>query len=453
MAAEGGASTDGINSAADRKTKLKVKGAAHGLHYEILDDPNIVAESDWEDEAAEYSSGRLCRQYVKMYHIDKLWPWESHARHTTDFSCKPLTCKNKHFVHRAKEVWRAMFGGKSMSKGYINYSLASMVYAELQLHKKVDWSTFQTKKKNPLLLQINQKDIPDSWPQETEPLQETTILQNPTTLTTVASVSTGPLIQLDSSESSPKVINISAGDPSSLRKDTMEEEVARANVTIEHYVHNGALDSLGYAAPNPDLPTLQSPVCSPITQEHPSETNVQQYDNVQTEPPVFTSEFVMKYPHLSSLDLESFKILTAMPHIPQLEGLLDVSMKWKVAGERSFPSEQQTEQNEAESSNPPKPAYKLAEFPNAALALSTSANWISELAPKVGAFTDELASLSPVLLNGALSFLNFTDQILPILTSAIHCEESHVELTKELENREQELISLKDELHREKAIN
>jgi len=142
----------------------------------------------------------------------------------------------------------------------------------------------------------------------------------------MASAGTGTLIQLDSSESASKVINISVGGPSSLRKDTIEEEVARANVTIEHYVHSGALDSLEYAAPNPDLPTLESLVCSPITQEHPSETNVQQHDNVLIEPPVFTSEFVTKYPHLSNLDLESFKILAAMPHIPQLEGLLDVSM-------------------------------------------------------------------------------------------------------------------------------
>jgi len=43
---------------------------------------------------------------------------------------------------------------------------------------------------------------------------------------------------------------------SSLRKDTIEEQVARANTTIGTSVYNGALDSMGYVAPNLDFPTL-----------------------------------------------------------------------------------------------------------------------------------------------------------------------------------------------------
>ncbi|MHC5731268.1 MAG: hypothetical protein ACYTXY_45695, partial [Nostoc sp.] len=49
MAAEGGADTVGINSTIDRKKRIKVKGTVHRLHYEILNDPNIIAESGWEN--------------------------------------------------------------------------------------------------------------------------------------------------------------------------------------------------------------------------------------------------------------------------------------------------------------------------------------------------------------------------------------------------------------------
>ena len=54
-----------------------------------------------------------------------------------------------------------MFGNRPKSKGYFNYILLSMVYSEVVLERKVDWTTFQTTAEFPLRIGRNQKHIPD----------------------------------------------------------------------------------------------------------------------------------------------------------------------------------------------------------------------------------------------------------------------------------------------------
>ena len=54
---------------------------------------------------------------------------------------------------------------KGMNKGYINYTLASMVYAEVVLRRKVDWSTYP----RGALYGKKQKDIPSKLCIETQP--------------------------------------------------------------------------------------------------------------------------------------------------------------------------------------------------------------------------------------------------------------------------------------------
>jgi len=72
MASEIATKSERMTSGSISYKKSYKKGDTHGLHYEILDDPNIKAESNWEKEDAEYWSSKMCKQYVKMYHIDKL---------------------------------------------------------------------------------------------------------------------------------------------------------------------------------------------------------------------------------------------------------------------------------------------------------------------------------------------------------------------------------------------
>jgi hypothetical protein len=103
---------------------------------------------------------------VKMCHIDKLWPKEYHAVHTKGFACRPYTHKDDHFIHRAEEVWQALFGNRERNKGLLNYGLVAMVYAELKLEHKVDWSTYPTTTPFPLCIGKTTKDIPDMYTPE-----------------------------------------------------------------------------------------------------------------------------------------------------------------------------------------------------------------------------------------------------------------------------------------------
>ena len=143
------------------KRRIKKKGARHSLGWEILDNENIKAEDGWEAQRENYWTSKICKKYVKMYHIGKLWPRDCHESHTKAFACKPWMCKNDHFLHRAEEVWQALFGNRPKSKGYFNYILLSMVYSEVVLERKVDWTTFQTTAEFPLRIGRNQKHIPD----------------------------------------------------------------------------------------------------------------------------------------------------------------------------------------------------------------------------------------------------------------------------------------------------
>ena len=96
-----------------------------------------------------------------MYHIGKYWPTDQLVVNTKFFTWKPWLCKEDHFLLRAEEVWRAMFGARFKLKGVFNYSVVAMVYVELKLERNVDWYTFPTTSQSPFLLGVGQPDIPD----------------------------------------------------------------------------------------------------------------------------------------------------------------------------------------------------------------------------------------------------------------------------------------------------
>jgi hypothetical protein len=85
-----------------------------------------------------------------MHHIDKLFPeavWKYNHRVS---SVKLGENKSKHFAHCALEVWSALYSDKSFgpnNKNIISYSMATMVYAEIELKRKVDWQTLFTRNK------------------------------------------------------------------------------------------------------------------------------------------------------------------------------------------------------------------------------------------------------------------------------------------------------------------
>jgi hypothetical protein len=56
-----------------------------------------------------------------------------------------------------------LFGNREKSKGLFNYGLVAMVYVELKLERKVDWSTYPKTTQYPLCIGKTAKDIPDMY--------------------------------------------------------------------------------------------------------------------------------------------------------------------------------------------------------------------------------------------------------------------------------------------------
>jgi len=74
MIGQGATSSNKMTLRGEPKKRTKAKEATHGLHSNILNDSNIKAKSNWEKEEVEYWTFKMYKQYVKMYHIDRLCP-------------------------------------------------------------------------------------------------------------------------------------------------------------------------------------------------------------------------------------------------------------------------------------------------------------------------------------------------------------------------------------------
>ena len=108
---------------------------------EITRNSSIITEVGWDSETLPYWVCNSAKKYVKMYHINKIFLEEVRLNNHRVSSVKPKESKSKYFVHRALEVWSALYRDKSFglnNKNIISYSMAAMVYVEIELKKKVD---------------------------------------------------------------------------------------------------------------------------------------------------------------------------------------------------------------------------------------------------------------------------------------------------------------------------
>jgi hypothetical protein len=107
----------------------------------------------------------MAKKYMKLHHIDKLFPeavWEYNHRAS---GVKPKESKSRHFAHRVLEVWPVLYPDKSFGpnkKNIISYSMAAMVYAEIELKRKVDWQILLTRNKEDRT-GYAKADIPDNF--------------------------------------------------------------------------------------------------------------------------------------------------------------------------------------------------------------------------------------------------------------------------------------------------
>jgi hypothetical protein len=138
---------------------------SQAVKEEITGNSRIIAEPRWDSVTSPLWVCNTAKKYVKMHHIDKLFPeavWKYNHRVS---GIKPGESKSKHFAHRALEVWSALYPDKPFglnNKNIISYSMAAMVYAEIELKRKVDWRTVFTRNKEDKT-EYAKADVPDNF--------------------------------------------------------------------------------------------------------------------------------------------------------------------------------------------------------------------------------------------------------------------------------------------------
>ena len=125
----------------------------------------ILAKVGWESVTLLYWTYNMANRYVKMHHIDKLFLHAVWNYNHKVFGVKPIENTSKHFVHCAFEVLSAVdpkkpFGSKM--KNIISYFMVAMLYAELELKRKVDWQTLLTKNKEDRT-EYAERDVHDNF--------------------------------------------------------------------------------------------------------------------------------------------------------------------------------------------------------------------------------------------------------------------------------------------------
>jgi hypothetical protein len=132
---------------------------------EITGNSRILVEPGWDSVTSPLWTCNTAKKYVKMHHIDKLFPeavWEYNHRVS---GVKPGESKSKHFAHRVLEVWSTLYPDKPFgpnNKNIISYSMVAMVYAEIELKRKVDWRTVFTRNKEDRT-EYAKADVPNNF--------------------------------------------------------------------------------------------------------------------------------------------------------------------------------------------------------------------------------------------------------------------------------------------------
>jgi hypothetical protein len=100
-----------------------------------------------------------------MHHIDKRFPRTVWNYNHKVSGVKLNESKSKHFEHHVLEVWSALYPNRpfgSKNKNIISYSMAAMLYVELELKRKVDWRTLLTRNKEDKT-EYAERDVPDNF--------------------------------------------------------------------------------------------------------------------------------------------------------------------------------------------------------------------------------------------------------------------------------------------------
>jgi hypothetical protein len=95
---------EGTSTASGDGRDRKGPRTSQAVKEEIIGNSAILAEPGWDSVPSLYWVCIVAKKYVKMHHIDKLFPeavWNYNHRVS---GVKPSENKSKHFAHRALEV-------------------------------------------------------------------------------------------------------------------------------------------------------------------------------------------------------------------------------------------------------------------------------------------------------------------------------------------------------------
>lgn len=148
-----------------RNRAIAPKGKAPEMDWDATDDPDAVAEDGWQEEEDTLWTCTTCKKYVKMKHLLKLWPRAQAMISGPRREGLASSCNSAHFRHRYHEVTIAV-GVRNSRPEIMLYSNMAMVWAEIVLHKDVDWRTVAGR--NVSLLDRSQPFIPTTWNQASD---------------------------------------------------------------------------------------------------------------------------------------------------------------------------------------------------------------------------------------------------------------------------------------------
>ena len=428
--------TEAIGNEGSKK-RFKQKGASHALQWEILDNENVKAEDAWEAETEEFWTSKTCKKYVKMYHIDKLWPRECHESHTKNFACRPWMCKNDHFNHRAEEVWRALFGDRPRNKGFFNYSLVSMVYAELILKRKVDWSTFPTTAQFPLRIARRQKYIPDLYDPDSD-MTKNILEELKKRPQRAVAVDTKPTMHEVPSTTG---LQVTAVPPERKDKlDSMVENILSTmfpmrssnDKTVKDLQQSGIQNTTSGGGEDNVTPHQESKSVGIVETIIPTVPTVVGIEEKATDAgpssPSLPTQVGLAEESKGRIGMEDLlprieEILRTLPNRDDLQELVKFGTEWaKYCGAKEWSKDGEGNEEATESNLDPR-VIEFRRIMDMVYAMKRGSTILTDLVPDLVLMTQAIASLAPPMAKAALGIDKMSSFIMPILTAACDSED------------------------------
>ena len=154
-----GAAQDRLTGAEQKRLKDKNRkrhGKKQKKRLHVLNNPNKLAFRGWEVEPEPWKYS-TCEEYLEWCHISKLFPLERHRHHRGSDKANLWHCQHADFVSRCIEVYQFLYRKQTVERNEAPLFICRMVYAEVILHKVVDWRTI---KASPSIFMPTEQDIP-----------------------------------------------------------------------------------------------------------------------------------------------------------------------------------------------------------------------------------------------------------------------------------------------------